>query len=92
MDKDLLTAEVTLDTEIPVEVLFEIAGPGLSGVQLSPEVWALPGLSCRVTAAAPEPEAVFHEQENRLEIIYLHHPEDGVQSMSFQLRLDPADE
>ncbi|QSF46308.1 hypothetical protein JRJ22_06845 [Paenibacillus tianjinensis] len=90
VDKDLLTVDVRLDTEVPIEVLFEITGPELSQAKVSPELWALPGLVCRVTAAAPEPSILCDEQENKLEIIYLHRPEDGVQNMSFTLRMDPV--
>ncbi|AIQ51578.1 hypothetical protein [Paenibacillus sp. FSL R7-0331] len=90
VDKDLLTAEVRLDTEVPVEVLFEITGPGLALAEVSPDHWVLPGLVCRVSAAAPEPSILCDEGESRLEIIYLHRPEDGVQRMSFTLRMDPV--
>lgn len=92
VDKDLLTATVRLDTEVPIEVLFEITGPGLDACRITPERWALPGLECSVDAAAPEPSIVWDEQGEKLEIIYLHRPEDGVQEMSFTLRLDPASE
>ncbi|MNC50170.1 hypothetical protein D3C75_993950 [compost metagenome] len=71
-------------------MLFEVTGPGLPRAKVSPELWALPGLVCRVTAAAPEPSIIRDEQENRLEIIYLHRPEDGVQNMSFTLRMEPV--
>ncbi|KAI7255265.1 hypothetical protein KC345_g11162, partial [Hortaea werneckii] len=89
-EKNLLTATVRLDTEVPVEVLFEITGPGLAASWITPEFWALPGLGCSVTAAAPEPSMVWDEQGEKLEIVYLHRPEDGVQEMSFILRLAPV--
>jgi hypothetical protein len=92
VEKDLLTATVRLDTEVPIEVLFEITGPDLAPSRITPERWALPGLGCSVAAAAPEPSVVWDEQREKLEIVYLHRPEDGVQEMSFRLRLDPASE
>jgi hypothetical protein len=90
VEQDLLTATVRLDTEIEIEVLFEITGQELAASRITPGHWVLPGLSCSVTAAAPEPSTVWDEQGQKLEIIYLHRPEDGVQEMSFTLRLDPV--
>ena len=90
VEQDLLTATVRLDTEVEIEVLFEITGPGLAASRLTSGHWALPGLGCSITAAAPEPSMAWDEQGQKLEIIYLHRPEDGVQEMSFTLRLDPA--
>lgn len=92
VDMDWLTADVRLETDVPVEVLFEITGPGLAAARIGPELWVFPGLACRLSAAAPEPSVVYNEQENKLEIIYLHRPEDGVENMSFTLRMDPAAE
>lgn len=92
VEKDLLTATVRLDTEVPIEVLFEITGPGLAVARITPERWTLPGLGCSVSAVAPSPSIQLDEQGEKLEIIYLHRPEDGVQEMAFTLRLDPASE
>lgn len=92
VEKDLLSIEVQLDTDIPIEVLFEITGAGISAAEITPECWSLPGLACKVVAAAPEPSIVWEEQDNKLEIVYLHRPEDGMQRMSFTLRMDPVSE
>ncbi|WNS46794.1 hypothetical protein [Paenibacillus sp. MMS20-IR301] len=89
-EKDLLAVSVRLDTEVPVEVLFEITGTGLAAAAISSGYWALPGLGCSIAAAAPAPSVWREEAGRQLEIIYLHRPEDGVQVMSFTLRLDPA--
>ncbi|AIQ40010.1 hypothetical protein MKZ24_29835 [Paenibacillus sp. FSL R7-0297] len=91
-EKDLLTAAVRLDTDVPVEVLFEITGPGLAAARITPERWILPALGCSVVAAASAPSIQLDEPGEKLEIIYLHCPEDGVQEMTFTLRLDPASE
>lgn len=89
VEKDLLAVEVRLETELEIEVVFEISGSGLSAAQITPQHWTFPGLSCKVAAEAPEPFVIRHEQEKLLEIVYVYHPAEGKQSMSFTLGIDP---
>ncbi|MBW4084616.1 hypothetical protein [Paenibacillus sp. S150] len=89
VEKDLLAVDVRLDTDVDIEVYFEISGPGLSSAEIAPERWLLPNLSCTVSAAAPDPAVYWDREGKLLEIIYLHRPQDGKARMSFTLRLDP---
>ncbi|MNO24497.1 hypothetical protein D3C76_143200 [compost metagenome] len=91
VDKDELTVEVQLNTDVEIEVYFEISGPGLSpaAAELTPEIWTLPNLVCKVSAAAPAPVICWNAEGTLLEIIYAYRPQDGNTHMSFALQLDP---
>ncbi|WP_438446958.1 hypothetical protein [Gorillibacterium sp. sgz5001074] len=92
VEQDRLDVEVHLDTETELEVYFDISGPGSSGAAVTPSAWFLPGLACQVEADAPEPVIHRAEPEDRLEIIYPYHPDEGSRVMHFTLRMDPERE
>ncbi|WP_379159990.1 hypothetical protein [Paenibacillus sp. sgz5001063] len=91
VQKDWLAIDIQLDTDVEIEVYFEISGPGLSpdSSEITSGIWTLPNLACKVSAAAPEPVICWNEEGTLLEIIYLHRPQDGKARMNFTLQLDP---
>ncbi|MGN7764378.1 hypothetical protein [Paenibacillus sp. 22594] len=91
VQKDWLSVDVQLSTDLEIEVYFEISGPGLSPAltEITPDIWALPNLSCKVSATAPDPVIYWDQEAKLLEIIYLYRPQDGDSHMNFTLQLDP---
>jgi hypothetical protein len=89
-EKDKLEVVARVDSELDIEVYFEIAGPGLSRAELTPELWKLPGLICRVKAAAPAP--AFFIESGKAEIVYPYQAGSGSVEMSFVLELEPEKE
>lgn len=79
-----LTVEVALDTTEEIEVYFEIRGPNLRPEDFTPARWNMPGLSCEVQAAAPEPEMLFFTEH--AEMVYRYVPGKTANRMSFALK------
>lgn len=81
--KDHLTIAVHFDTDLDIEVFFEIRGKNISSQGITPDVWTLPGLTCQVDAQAPVPSIL--EYDDCIEIVYRYHPETCSRQMNFTL-------
>ncbi|GEM_PF-742721 len=82
----MLEAEVSIDSNDEIDIFFEADGPGVELSVISDKRWALPGLTCLVSAEAPPP--VARRNGDRLEIVYSHRPgEAAKRRMTFKLRL-----
>ncbi|OBR62960.1 hypothetical protein A7K91_09590 [Paenibacillus oryzae] len=86
-EKDKLEVIARIDSELDIEVYFEITGPGMSRAELTPELWRLPGLLCRVKAKALIP--VIQTESGKAEIVYAYQAASGSVEMSFVLELEP---
>ncbi|MBY9079164.1 hypothetical protein KIH86_24390 [Paenibacillus sp. HN-1] len=74
-------------SETPVELVFEIGGEDVSGVEIAPGRWNLPGLTVSVEADAPEP--VLLHTGTKAEIVYPVHTGERVwEKMRFVLRFE----
>ncbi|BCG60917.1 hypothetical protein PUR_43420 [Paenibacillus sp. URB8-2] len=74
-------------SEVPVELVFEIGGEEVGGVEISPGRWHLPGLQVAVEADAPEP--ILVHTGTKAEIVYPVHAGDQVwEKMAFVLRFE----
>ncbi|UKS25090.1 hypothetical protein LOZ80_26315 [Paenibacillus sp. HWE-109] len=80
-----LVIEVSLDTQVDIEVIFEVRGQGLSSEMVKPDSWVFPGLTCNVVQDAPVPSVI--QAEDRLEIVYLFESQHGSRVMRFLLDL-----
>lgn len=80
-----LNISAELHCSVPVELVFEIGGPELKGLEITSGSWKLPGLTVEVVADAPEPTLVL--TDGKAEIVYPAHTADGVwNEMRFDLR------
>ncbi|UUZ82350.1 hypothetical protein LJK88_49575 [Paenibacillus sp. P26] len=64
-EKDLLAVDVHFQTNAEIELFFEIAGKHIQDASIAPDLWTMPGLTCRVDADAPAPEINFLRTASR---------------------------
>ncbi|ULO08579.1 hypothetical protein H1230_07180 [Paenibacillus sp. 19GGS1-52] len=86
--KDLLAVDVSLNTELEIEIYFEIRGANISAGSFTPDIWNMPGLTLKVEVSAPEPSII--QKEGFVEVVYLYRPQNISPDMSFTLRVAPA--
>ncbi len=75
---------VRLETDIPIELIFELEGAGLEEITITPDRWQLPGLDISVHTDEPAPLLVHVGP--RAEIVYAASEHNGdVQELRFTL-------
>lgn len=84
-DKDLLVVDVHLDTNKEIELYFEIRGVSILAENVTPDVWTLPGLTCKLETDAPTP--LINKYDEYIEVIYRYQPQVSSNHMSFTFRL-----
>jgi len=85
--KDELSAQIELNTDRDIEVLFEIIGPNIGQVPLSEACWKLPGITLNIEAEAPAPHFSVHG--DHAEIIYTYRAGSDDHAMRFKLSVFP---
>ncbi|MBN2982412.1 hypothetical protein JW799_14365 [Cohnella algarum] len=84
-----LEAEICVRSDEEIEVFFEVSGPCLEPAQISEDRWSFPGLSCIVSAEAPQPAVRMNG--GRLEIVYpCRSGPDAWSRLRFELQLETA--
>ncbi|QYR19397.1 hypothetical protein KZ483_15825 [Paenibacillus sp. sptzw28] len=85
-NKNQLTVEVQFETNLEIELYFEIRGTGINAEAITPNLWIFPGLACRVEAEAPAPSVI--QYDDCIKIIYPYRPDASSSRMSFTLNLE----
>ncbi|MBB3111637.1 hypothetical protein FHS18_003705 [Paenibacillus phyllosphaerae] len=85
-----LNVEIQIETDMEIEVFFEVQGPNLGSADVRGGEWIFPGLRCSLEAEAPAP--FVRELGERIEIVYPYRPAQSAQRMSFRLQVERSDD